>query len=213
MQDGCGDLERIGSTPLHGTPAMPRTESSVNTEKVDADKVLLEASAKHKTIEKSQLELGRKIDEGDVGRVFKAKYHGQQVACKQVKTVRKHSSPGQAMDDPAYVDIMRELSSMQSLRIHPNIVTFIGVCVEDPTKPILVEEYIRGKTLRRIMDNGVVGGVIGKIPDKTKFGWILQLFQGLEFLHSSTPMVIHRDIKPANIIVTSDLNTIKIAEI
>ena len=56
----------------------------------------------------------------------------------------------------AYVDIMRELSSMQSLRIHPNIVTFIGVCVEDPTKPILVEEYIRGKTLRRIMDVGCI---------------------------------------------------------
>lgn len=54
----------------------------------------------------------------------------------------------------AYVDIMRELSSMQFLRIHPNIVTFIGVCVEDPTKPILVEEYIKGKTLRKIMDVG-----------------------------------------------------------
>jgi hypothetical protein len=41
MQDHGGDLERVDSTPLHG-PAVLRRESSVNTEKVDADKVLLE---------------------------------------------------------------------------------------------------------------------------------------------------------------------------
>jgi serine/threonine protein kinase len=39
-----------------------------------------------------------------------------------------------------------------------------------------------------------------------------QLFRALEHLHAQAPAILHRDIKPANLLLTADLETLKLAD-
>jgi eukaryotic-like serine/threonine-protein kinase len=39
-----------------------------------------------------------------------------------------------------------------------------------------------------------------------------QLFRALEYLHDQAPAIMHRDVKPANLLLTGDLETLKLAD-
>ena len=58
-----------------------------------------------------------------------------------------------------------------------------------------MEEYVLGKTLREIIDEGNIQ------PQKIKT-YMLMICEALNTLHNNQPQLIHRDIKPENIVVT-----------
>ncbi len=60
---------------------------------------------------------------------------------------------------------------------------------------IVIEEFINGKTLQRILDDN------GPLDEDIAIGYIINLCSILDILHNQTPPVIHRDIKPSNIII------------
>lgn len=60
---------------------------------------------------------------------------------------------------------------------------------------IVIEEFINGKTLQRILDDN------GPLDEDIAIGYIINLCSILDILHNQTPSVIHRDIKPSNIII------------
>jgi len=63
----------------------------------------------------------------------------------------------------------------------------------------LVMDFVEGKSLEALL--GERGGPLGEAE---ALGWIGQVCDALEYLHSRTPPIIHRDIKPQNIIITAD---------
>ena len=60
---------------------------------------------------------------------------------------------------------------------------------------IVIEEFINGKTLQRILDDN------GSLDEDIAIGYIINLCSILDILHNQTPSVIHRDIRPSNIII------------
>ncbi len=67
---------------------------------------------------------------------------------------------------------------------------------EDNGRLIVIEEYIKGRSLQQIVDQD------GTVSEETAAGWIRQLCVILHFMHSEDPPIIHRDLKPSNVILT-----------
>ncbi len=63
---------------------------------------------------------------------------------------------------------------------------------------IIIEEYVSGRTVRSILDDGNL------FSEKEAAGIIKQLCGILSVLHEREPAIVHRDIKPSNIIITYD---------
>ena len=63
----------------------------------------------------------------------------------------------------------------------------------------LVMDFVEGKSLEALLAER--GGPLGEAE---ALGWITQVCDALEYLHTRTPPIIHRDIKPQNIIVAAD---------
>ena len=85
------------------------------------------------------------------------------------------------------------------LKAHPVIgVPKIFEILEENNKLIVIEEYISGNTLEKILIEE------GTISESTVRSYTLKLCDILTGLHSLNPPVIHRDIKPSNIIITDD---------
>ncbi len=76
---------------------------------------------------------------------------------------------------------------------HPNIVAIYDA-FEDKGVPIIVLEYVEGKTFRQLLDAGIQNDEALSIIGDTA--------QAL--YHAHVANVVHRDIKPENIIVTED---------
>ena len=64
---------------------------------------------------------------------------------------------------------------------------------------VVIEDLIQGETLDRLLEEGK-----DRLPFEEKKRILLEICDGLQFLHSATPPVIHRDIKASNIMVTGD---------
>ncbi|OWK59683.1 Cyclin-dependent kinase 6 [Lonchura striata] len=145
------------------------------------------------------------IGEGAYGKVFKArdlKNGGRFVALKRVRM--QTSEEGMPLSTIREVAVLRHLETFE----HPNVVRLFDVCTmsrtDRETKLMLVFEHV-DQDLTTYLDKVPEPGV----PTETIKDMMLQLFRGLDFLHSHR--VVHRDLKPQNILVTSN-GQIKLAD-
>lgn len=152
-----------------------------------------------------QYECVAEIGEGAYGKVFKArdlKNGGRFVALKRVRV--QTSEEGMPLSTIREVAVLRHLETFE----HPNVVRLFDVCTvsrtDRETKLTLVFEHVDQDLttyLGKVPEPGV--------PTETIKDMMLQLFRGLDFLHSHR--VVHRDLKPQNILVTSS-GQIKLAD-
>ncbi|MFC1628865.1 protein kinase [Gemmatimonadota bacterium] len=129
-----------------------------------------------------------KIGEGGMGAVYKAEdttLH-RLVA---LKTLSGHLTE----DEEAQERFIREAQSASSLN-HPNITTVYDFIEDDDTRLICME-YIEGKTIRNMVESGIVS--VGKAIDI-----ITQAAEALEAAHKKG--ILHRDVKSANIMVNME---------
>ena len=91
-----------------------------------------------------------------------------------------------------------EIPVYEYLRTHsdPHVVK-IHDYAEIEGKLYVYEEYLTGETMHDLLLKGV-------LTEEKKKDMILQICDGLKFLHSAFSPIIHRDLKPENIIVTSE---------
>ncbi|KAM0894827.1 hypothetical protein ACQ4PT_024268 [Festuca glaucescens] len=134
-----------------------------------------------------------KLGEGGFGAVYKGTLpDGKEIA---VKRLSKSSTQG-------VEELKNELSSVAKLE-HKNLVTLLGVCLEQQER-LLVYEFV---------PNGSLDNILFEAEKSTQLDWakryqiINGIAQGLEYLHENTELkVVHRDLKAGNILLDMDMN-------
>mmetsp|Transcript_10192 Transcript_10192/g.18009 ORF Transcript_10192/g.18009 Transcript_10192/m.18009 type:complete len:310 (-) Transcript_10192:629-1558(-) len=137
-----------------------------------------------------------KIGEGTYGVVYKAE---DTQTCKVValKKIRLETE-----DEGVPSTAIREISILKELQ-HDHIVSLVDV-ISHAKKLYLVFEFL-DQDLKQYMNKRNRG-----LSGFTLKSYLYQLLDGILFCH--THRIIHRDLKPQNLLVSRDLQTIKLAD-
>jgi serine/threonine protein kinase len=140
-----------------------------------------------------RFEVERPLGRGSMGAVLLAKDPAidRVVAIKLVQTAG-HLSPGER--DKYRDRFYREASAAGQL-LHPAIATVFDVGHAEDGTPFLVMEYVKGKTLRELLEDG-------KPPLAETLRIARDILEALSFAHAQG--IVHRDVKPGNIMVGPD---------
>ena len=135
------------------------------------------------------------IGHGAQGRIFKAVrlIDGKTVVIKQlnissIKTWKE------------YELFHREAEVLSSLKIKGVAQFYDAIeCLEDkPPCSYIVQEYIEGATLKKMLDDS------HRFKVDDVYDILIQTLQILDKLHHHEPPVVHRDIKPSNLMISVD---------
>ena len=132
-----------------------------------------------------ELDVEEVIGVGGFGKVYRGFYRAQEVA---VKAARR--------DADESLETIKERVLQEGrlfwLLKHQNIISLMGVCLEEPNL-CLVMEFARGGPLNRVLSSG------RKIRPDVLVDWAIQVARGMAYLHHQAPIsLVHRDLKSAN---------------
>jgi Janus kinase 2 len=139
----------------------------------------------YQEVKKSKL-----IGKGRFGKVYKGMWREKEVAVKVLieKKELKASVIG---------EFVSEVSIMCDLR-HPNVLLFIGACVDPPNLAIITE----------FMSHGSLWDVLHTPkPDEYLVQWnnriklAIDVALGMNYIHGFNPVIIHRDLKSPNVLL------------
>ena len=150
---------------------------------------------------------------GAYGRVFEVECCGSVYAAKEI-----HSLLVEDVQREESESVKRAFLNecIQSMALgHPNVVTFLGVYNpgNQSLLPVLVMERMQ-ESLTSFVEK------YPNIPMCVKLSLLLDVSQGLWYLHSHHPPIVHRDISPNNILLNkhcvakiSDLGVAKVIQV
>eukprot|EP01029_Cantina_marsupialis_P032164 TRINITY_DN959_c0_g1_i1.p1 TRINITY_DN959_c0_g1~~TRINITY_DN959_c0_g1_i1.p1 ORF type:complete len:377 (+),score=92.92 TRINITY_DN959_c0_g1_i1:97-1227(+) len=147
-------------------------------------------------IDRKKIKLKKKIGEGSFGSVWFGTWISTPVAVKTILT----SMENQHEFIESFVDEIKLMSTLH----HPNVVMFLGACLE-PKKLCLVLEYCDNGNLHRLLKNQKV-----EFNFQTMLKFALDIARGIHYLHSKEH-IIQRDLKSRNVLVDKNMN-MKIAD-
>ncbi|EKX37677.1 hypothetical protein GUITHDRAFT_40846, partial [Guillardia theta CCMP2712] len=146
-------------------------------------------------IRREDVRMGRRLGEGDQGVVLQSEWRGMPVVTKILKDAENVEQQH---------GFLHEISVLSRLR-HPNLVLFLGACLDWDPK-FIVTEYLEGGSLesffeRKRLENGMQDWqpTVSQV-----LIWATDLARALCCLHQLSPPVIHRDLKPSNLLLTSE---------
>jgi len=91
-----------------------------------------------------------------------------------------------------YVKLFTNCFSISDLR-HPNIVLFLGACLE-PNNVFFITEFVGQGNLHELINE--------RPPSwKQRILFALHIARGMNYLHQNDPMIVHRDLKSLNVLV------------
>lgn len=131
-----------------------------------------------------ELQLEEIIGVGGFGKVYRALWHGEEVAVKAARLDPER--------DPAVTaEQVRQEARLFGALQHPNIIALRGACLSPPHL-CLVMEYARGGALSRVLAGR-------RVPPHVLVNWAVQVARGMNYLHNDAPVpIIHRDLKSIN---------------
>eukprot|EP00002_Diphylleia_rotans_P035707 TRINITY_DN781_c0_g1_i10.p1 TRINITY_DN781_c0_g1~~TRINITY_DN781_c0_g1_i10.p1 ORF type:complete len:2527 (-),score=625.44 TRINITY_DN781_c0_g1_i10:128-7708(-) len=207
-------VSQDASTPLSANLHVPTTESSKKAlsnpndskdaltppgmndrNRVDGGDGALDSQSLRKAlsweiVDSEIQEAEQALGTGSFGSVVVGLYKAQKVAIKRMLTSTAPNTPLMFMMEVA---VVRQLS-------HPNIVKFIGACV-NPSKLAIVLELVEPGSLRDYLRDKSK-----PFTHQNKWHVIRGIIEGMAYLHSRVPLLLHRDLKSANILINSNFD-------
>jgi len=142
----------------------------------------------------ADIEMGELLGSGGFGAVYKGRLRNEDVAVK-----RLHVGDGGQFTSVQLAEFRREVANLQLLR-HPSLVRFVGVALEAPVMCI-VTEFAAGGSLYALLHTQRL-----PLTEMQRRRLLLQMAEGVAFLHSRQPPCVHRDLKSPNVVLDADLN-------
>uniref|UniRef100_A0A8C5K4P0 mitogen-activated protein kinase kinase kinase n=1 Tax=Jaculus jaculus TaxID=51337 RepID=A0A8C5K4P0_JACJA len=145
-----------------------------------------------------ELQLEEIIGVGGFGKVYRALWHGEEVAVKAARLDPER--------DPAVTaEQVRQEARLFGALQHPNIIALRGACLNPPNL-CLVMEYARGGALNRVLAGR-------RVPPHVLVNWAVQVARGMNYLHNDAPVpIIHRDLKSINILILEAIENHNLAD-
>ncbi|KAK7275851.1 hypothetical protein RIF29_16977 [Crotalaria pallida] len=144
------------------------------------------------------LRIKERIGAGSFGTVYRAEWHGSDVAVKVLAVQNFH--------DDQLKEFLREVSIMKRVR-HPNVVLFMGAVTKRPHLSIVTEYLPRG-SLYRLIHRPASGEVMDA---RRRLKMILDVAKGINYLHCLKPPIVHWDLKSPNLLVDKNW-TVKVCD-
>lgn len=161
---------------------------------------LLTAPELRKFILSGVEQTGRSLGIGQYGEVDELFMDGTRVAGKRLNMTQSGENAQKMLQK-----FVSECELLNELH-HSNIVQFLGLCFlanprvhsDSTQQPVMVMEYI-DDNLYHLLDSQA------NIDLSTKVSILLDVSQGLVYLHNHNPPVVHRDLTSSNILLTKSL--------
>lgn len=94
-------------------------------------------------------------------------------------------------------NVMDELAALKRIS-HPNFPRIVDA-FEEEGRSVLIMDYIRGITLKEVIDKGPV-------KEEEMVLILLQICDAILYLHQNNPVLLYLDLKPSNIIIEENRN-------
>lgn len=133
-------------------------------------------------VDHTELRLEELLGTGSTAEVYRAAWHGTDVAVKKLR------SKGQLS-----MEFKREISVLLRLR-HPNLVLFMGACTKAP-QALIISEFCAGGTVFALLHHRRQL----QLPWRLRLQLALDVAKGMNFLHRR--QVVHRDLKSLNLLL------------
>ncbi|KRZ62864.1 Serine/threonine-protein kinase TNNI3K, partial [Trichinella nativa] len=149
-------------------------------------------------IQMSDIDLQESVGSGSFGKVYKCVLNNRTVAVKRYRSW----SVGSKSDVKMFC---REVSIMSRLN-HPNILQFIGACLDDPSQFALVTEFAQDGSLFNALHEEkryqIIFFTFSMFFDaEFKFSICFDVASAMNYLHKRSYPIIHRDLNPHNILL------------
>lgn len=179
---GISNSSQGGSVRSHSAPrvSIPRVVAPPGEKVLELNK--------NEIIQPEHLIFGSMIGSGGSAQVFKGRWKSEEVAIKKISGSK-------------YIEEMaKEINALRKLR-HPNLVRFIGACLQPPLL-LIVTEFMGGKSLHERIFHAKHEA--DRLTPLHRSRISTQPVQGLQFLHSHR--IVHRDLKSMNILLDAEGN-------
>ncbi len=145
---------------------------------------------------RSEYEILNLIGRGGMGAVYRVR-RGSDGAIWALKEMRSQpNTPAEEVEENRR--LFDQEAELMGILDHPNL-PVLGDRFEYDNRPIMVMEYIPGKTLEDLIRD-----MNAPLLEQHALGYGIQLCRVLDYLHTRTPPIIYRDLKPPNIMVTTN---------
>uniref|UniRef100_A0A6B2L3M2 Protein kinase domain-containing protein n=1 Tax=Arcella intermedia TaxID=1963864 RepID=A0A6B2L3M2_9EUKA len=108
-------------------------------------------------------------------------------------------------DEKNLESFRKECQVLKGILNHPNLLLFMGACLDAGSYKIVMEWAANGSLQSLILDKKI------KLSFTRKITMLKDICKGMNWLHTSKPPVLHLNLKPSNILLSSNY-TIKIAD-
>ena len=155
---------------------------------------------------------GTTLGSGSYGSVEEVAVPGAVCAAKKIHSLFQDATKvAPEWIEKTSAEFVRECLLMSTLR-HPHIVQFLGVCFlpGSPIPALVMEKLLT--SLHDVLDPEPPPPTKAYIPLSLKRSVLLDVANGLAFLHSHRPPIIHRDLSAKNILLNAGM-TAKIADL